>query len=85
MPEIERFEILVIGSGEAGKHLTWTMAQAGHRTAAGGRPFWVGRVGVWRFLSSMTKGLIRIDLVHQKRGHNQEPPTPRRPRGMGHS
>ena len=33
MPEIERFQILVIGSGEAGKHLTWTMAQAGHRTA----------------------------------------------------
>ena len=33
MPEIERFDILVIGSGEAGKHLTWTMAQAGHRTA----------------------------------------------------
>jgi len=28
MPEIERFEILVIGSGEAGKHLTWTMAYA---------------------------------------------------------
>jgi pyruvate/2-oxoglutarate dehydrogenase complex dihydrolipoamide dehydrogenase (E3) component len=33
MPEIERFDILVIGSGEAGKHLTWTMAQAGHRSA----------------------------------------------------
>src|ERR1700688_2256539 len=33
MPEIERFEILVIGSGEAGKHLTWNLAQAGHRTA----------------------------------------------------
>ena len=33
MPEVERFDILVIGSGEAGKHLTWTMAQAGHRTA----------------------------------------------------
>ena len=33
MPEIERYEMLVIGSGEAGKHLTWTMAQAGHRTA----------------------------------------------------
>src|SRR6266851_7815623 len=30
---IERYEILVIGSGEAGKNLTWTMAQAGHRTA----------------------------------------------------
>jgi pyruvate/2-oxoglutarate dehydrogenase complex dihydrolipoamide dehydrogenase (E3) component len=33
MPEAERYEILVIGSGEAGKWLTWTMAQAGHRTA----------------------------------------------------
>jgi len=33
MPDIEHFDILVIGSGEAGKHLTWTMAQAGHRTA----------------------------------------------------
>jgi pyruvate/2-oxoglutarate dehydrogenase complex dihydrolipoamide dehydrogenase (E3) component len=33
MSEAERYEILVIGSGEAGKHLTWNMAQAGHRTA----------------------------------------------------
>jgi pyruvate/2-oxoglutarate dehydrogenase complex dihydrolipoamide dehydrogenase (E3) component len=33
MTEIERFDILVIGSGEAGKHLTWAMAQGGHRTA----------------------------------------------------
>src|SRR5215475_5953479 len=33
MPGIERYEILVIGSGEAGKHLTWNLAQAGHRTA----------------------------------------------------
>lgn len=33
MPDVERYEILVIGSGEAGKHLTWTMARAGHRTA----------------------------------------------------
>ena len=33
MPDIEHYEILVIGSGEAGKHLTWNMAQAGHRTA----------------------------------------------------
>jgi pyruvate/2-oxoglutarate dehydrogenase complex dihydrolipoamide dehydrogenase (E3) component len=30
---MEHYEILVIGSGEAGKHLTWNMAQAGHRTA----------------------------------------------------
>jgi pyruvate/2-oxoglutarate dehydrogenase complex dihydrolipoamide dehydrogenase (E3) component len=33
MPEVEHYEILVIGSGESGKHLTWNMAQAGHRTA----------------------------------------------------
>jgi pyruvate/2-oxoglutarate dehydrogenase complex dihydrolipoamide dehydrogenase (E3) component len=33
MPERERYEILIIGSGEAGKHLAWTMAQAGHHTA----------------------------------------------------
>jgi len=33
MHDVERYEILVIGSGEAGKHLTWTMAEAGHRTA----------------------------------------------------
>src|ERR1700740_2245215 len=33
MPGVEGYELLVIGSGEAGKHLTWNMAQAGHRTA----------------------------------------------------
>src|SRR6516165_807506 len=33
MSELEHYEILVVGSGEAGKHLTWNMAQAGHRTA----------------------------------------------------
>lgn len=33
MPEIEHYEILVIGAGEAGKHLAWNLAQAGHRTA----------------------------------------------------
>ncbi len=33
MPDIERYDVLVIGSGESGKHLTWTLAQAGHRTA----------------------------------------------------
>ena len=33
MSDIERYEIVVIGSGEAGKHLTWNLAQAGHRTA----------------------------------------------------
>ena len=33
MPDIERYDMLVIGSGESGKQLTWTLAQAGHRTA----------------------------------------------------
>jgi pyruvate/2-oxoglutarate dehydrogenase complex dihydrolipoamide dehydrogenase (E3) component len=30
---MEEYEILVVGSGEAGKYLAWTMAKAGHRTA----------------------------------------------------
>jgi pyruvate/2-oxoglutarate dehydrogenase complex dihydrolipoamide dehydrogenase (E3) component len=33
MSEIEHYEILVVGSGESGKHLTWNLAEAGHRTA----------------------------------------------------
>ncbi len=33
MTEIENYEILVIGSGEAGKYLAWTLAKTGRRTA----------------------------------------------------
>ncbi|HEX8799391.1 MAG TPA: mercuric reductase [Terriglobales bacterium] len=33
MPEIENYDALIIGSGEAGKYMAWTMAKAGHRTA----------------------------------------------------
>ncbi len=33
MAEAERYDALVIGSGEAGKHIAWTMAKMGHRTA----------------------------------------------------
>jgi choline dehydrogenase-like flavoprotein len=33
VPDVEKYEILVFGSGEAGKYLAWTMAKAGHRTA----------------------------------------------------
>ena len=33
MPDAEKFEILVLGSGEAGKWTAWTMASEGHRTA----------------------------------------------------
>ncbi len=31
--EPERFEMLVLGSGEEGKYLAWHMAKAGHRIA----------------------------------------------------
>jgi len=33
MPDKSQFDILIIGSGEAGKYLAWTMANAGRRTA----------------------------------------------------
>src|SRR5579859_7238840 len=33
MAEPERYDALIIGSGEAGQHIGWTMAQLGHRTA----------------------------------------------------
>ena len=33
MAEPELYDALIIGSGEAGKHIGWTMAQMGHRTA----------------------------------------------------
>jgi pyruvate/2-oxoglutarate dehydrogenase complex dihydrolipoamide dehydrogenase (E3) component len=33
MPEKQQFEILIVGSGEAGKNLAWTMAKEGRGTA----------------------------------------------------
>jgi pyruvate/2-oxoglutarate dehydrogenase complex dihydrolipoamide dehydrogenase (E3) component len=33
MSAVEEVDILVLGSGEAGKYLAWTMAKAGKRTA----------------------------------------------------
>ena len=41
MAEPERFEILVVGSGEAGKLLAWHMARSGRRTAVVERQ-WIG-------------------------------------------
>ena len=32
MSAIEHCEFLVLGSGESGKYLAWTMAKAGHRS-----------------------------------------------------
>ena len=33
MTQTERYEMLVLGSGEGGKYLAWHMAKSGHRTA----------------------------------------------------
>src|ERR1700730_3495786 len=44
MPDAEKYEILVLGSGEAGKWTAWTMADEGHRTAMVERK-WLG--GSW--------------------------------------
>ena len=33
MSQPERYEMLVLGSGEGGKFLSWHMARSGHRTA----------------------------------------------------
>jgi pyruvate/2-oxoglutarate dehydrogenase complex dihydrolipoamide dehydrogenase (E3) component len=41
MAEAEKYEILVLGSGEAGKWTAWTMAGGGHRTAMVERK-WLG-------------------------------------------
>ena len=40
--DVETYEMLILGSGEAGKYLTWTMAKAGHRSAMVERK-WLGR------------------------------------------
>src|SRR6204780_1559711 len=41
MADVEKYEILVLGSGEAGKWTAWTRADAGHRTAMVERK-WLG-------------------------------------------
>jgi pyruvate/2-oxoglutarate dehydrogenase complex dihydrolipoamide dehydrogenase (E3) component len=41
MAQSERVDVLVLGSGEAGKYLAWHMAHAGHRTAVVERQ-WIG-------------------------------------------
>ena len=41
MPQIEQYDMVVIGSGEGGKYLAWHMAQSGLRTAVVERR-WIG-------------------------------------------
>jgi len=33
MPEVEKYEVLALGSGGAGKFIAWTMAKDGHKAA----------------------------------------------------
>lgn len=70
MSEIERYEILVIGSGEAGKHLTWTLAQAGHRTAVVERKYIGGSCPNIACLPS--KNVIRSAKAHWFARHGGE-------------
>src|SRR5258707_6743207 len=41
MPQPERFEVLVLGSGAGGKLIAWHLAKSGHRTAVVERR-WIG-------------------------------------------
>src|SRR6516164_5513989 len=41
MPQSEKFEALVLGSGTGGKLLAWHLAQSGHKTAVVERR-WIG-------------------------------------------
>ena len=41
MPQLERFDVLVLGSGTGGKLIAWHMAQLGQRTAVVERQ-WIG-------------------------------------------
>ena len=70
MSETEHYEILVVGSGEAGKHLTWTMAQAGHRTAVVERKYIGGSCPNIACLPS--KNVIRSAKAHWFAQHGAE-------------
>lgn len=70
MAELERYEILVIGSGEAGKHLSWTMAEAGHRTAVVERKYVGGACPNIACLPS--KNVIRSAKAHWFARHGAE-------------
>ena len=59
MPNIEEHEILVLGSGEAGKFLAWTTARAGHRTVLVERKWFGGSCPNIACLPS--KNLIYVD------------------------
>jgi pyruvate/2-oxoglutarate dehydrogenase complex dihydrolipoamide dehydrogenase (E3) component len=70
MANLEHYEVLVIGSGEAGKHLSWTLAQAGHRVAVVERKY-VG--GACPNIACMpSKNVIRSAKAHWFAQHGAE-------------
>ena len=70
MAEVEQYEILVVGSGEAGKWLSWTMAQAGRRTAVIERQYIGGSCPNIACLPS--KNVIRSAKAHWFARHGAE-------------
>jgi pyruvate/2-oxoglutarate dehydrogenase complex dihydrolipoamide dehydrogenase (E3) component len=79
MPDTENYDVLVIGSGEAGKYLAWTMASEGHRTAVVERKLVGGSCPNIACLPS--KNIIASAKVHSLAGRAAEfgvdagPPT----------
>ncbi len=70
MAEVERYEVVVVGSGESGKWLTWTLAQAGHRTAVVERKYIGGSCPNIACLPS--KNVIRSAKAHWFARHGAE-------------
>jgi hypothetical protein len=56
VPDVDKYEILVLGSGEAGKYLAWTMAKEGRGTALVERR-WLG--GSQQFLGRCSSSSMR--------------------------
>src|SRR5215469_8680144 len=70
MAEIEHYEFLVLGSGEAGKWLSWTMGKAGRRTAVIERKYIGGSCPNIACLPS--KNVIRSAKAHWFVRHGSE-------------
>ncbi len=70
MAELENYDVLVLGSGEAGKWLSWTLAQAGHRTAVIERKYIGGSCPNIACLPS--KNVIRSAKAHWFAQHGSE-------------
>ena len=70
MPQPERFDVLVLGSGTGGKLIAWHMARLGQRTAVVERQ-WIG--GACPNIACMpSKNEIRSAEVAQLAGHATE-------------